>query len=193
PAAPDGAGRKAPPFRVGIVSRLRQIDYKGHGPLMRGMAAEPPEQRDWKLCVAGTGPAYWPMRYYAHKLKISDRVEFLGQVEDMPEFLRSLDMLVLGTTYETFGLALAEAMATALPVAAVRMGGMKEVVGEDGRCGELCSPFEREKLVGAVERCKNDPARATAMGRAGLERVREKFSIAAMTDGILNCYREVLA
>ena len=93
----------------------------------------------------------------AEKLKVEKIVHFLG-----PKFGRELvgtyrkaRLFVLPSLYETFGLAVLEAMATGLPIVATRVGGIPELV-EEGRNGILVNPGEHEALAEAIIKFLSD-------------------------------------
>jgi glycosyltransferase involved in cell wall biosynthesis len=127
----------------------------------------------------------------ASKLGVSDRVLFLGKVEqdDLAALYRSCAMLV-ATSFvnETFGMALCEAMACGTPVVASNFGGFKEVV-EYGVTGLLARPQDPLDLAEKVNTLLGDPQRARAMGEAGRERVLANFSWKAVADRLEEVYR----
>jgi glycosyltransferase involved in cell wall biosynthesis len=85
---------------------------------------------------------------------------------------------------EPFGLAAIEAMACGLPVAAVEMGAVREVVGE---CGAYAPADDAPALAAALQRAM------TLSRRAARARVEERFSIEAMVDGYEALYAEAIA
>ena len=108
--------------------------------------------------------------------------------------------------YEPFGIINLEAMACETPVVASKVGGMKEVIveGETGSFVELeqqrQSPFEAvdpdtfaRDLAGAINRLMGDTEMCERMGRAGRQRVIEKFSWSAIAKQTLDLYEEVCA
>jgi glycosyltransferase involved in cell wall biosynthesis len=82
-------------------------------------------------------------------------------------------------------------MAHARPVVATSVGGTPEVV-VDGETGLLVPPRDPDALAKAVRRLVDDPELARRMGRAGYARVREKFSVEAMTARVLEVWDEVV-
>ena len=87
-------------------------------------------------------------------------------------------------------MALLEAMACALPVAALEVGGTPEVV-EDGRSGVLVRGRRPEDLANAVAGVLADSQAAHNMGLAGRARVLERFSLGAMLGAYANLYRKL--
>jgi glycosyltransferase involved in cell wall biosynthesis len=80
---------------------------------------------------------------------LQDRVRFLGRRADIPDLLASMDIFLLPTRDETFGIVLLEAMAAGLPVVASRVGGIPEIVSSD-EVGWLVPPDDPSAVTGAL-------------------------------------------
>ena len=65
---------------------------------------------------------------YIKSNHLEDKIEFLGNVDDIPSFLGSIDIFVLPSNYEGFGISLIEAMATGLPCIASNLQGPAEII-----------------------------------------------------------------
>lgn len=129
------------------------------------------------LNVAGDGP--WLARCRAMSLTfgLADRVRFHGWVdrERLPSLMEDAGMLVLPSVWnEPFGLAGLEAMAFGRPVVAFDVGGVSDWL-EDGRSGVLVDRVDAGSLAGAIASLCADPARASAMGHHGHQRVMESY------------------
>lgn len=101
------------------------------------------------------------------------RLRWLGHLEPVEPFLRSLDIFVSTSAYETFGNSVCEAMACGLPVAAYVGGSVHEVVGNAGivvATGDL--PALRE----AVGKLVVNPDARRHYGGLGQDRVRREFN-----------------
>ena len=81
-----------------------------------------------QLAIAGTGSERVALENLAKELGLGDRIQFFGLIEDMPEFLNSLDLFVLSSDREGFPLSLIEAQACDIPVVATDVGGVREAV-----------------------------------------------------------------
>ena len=86
------------------------------------------KEHQFKLLIAGEGRLLHSLQKKAKKLGIEDQVEFLGFVEDMPAFFRSLDIFLLSSHYEGFGYVIAEAMASRKPVVAFDIKSSGEII-----------------------------------------------------------------
>jgi glycogen(starch) synthase len=110
-----------------------------------------------------------------------DRVDIRGEVDDdeLWQLYRDAGVLVAPSRFESFGLIYVEAMMAGVPVVAVDAGAAREVV-QDGS-GVLVAP-DVDELADALVALATDPARRTAMGRAGRARYVDRYSVAAMAD-----------
>jgi glycosyltransferase involved in cell wall biosynthesis len=91
-----------------------------------------------------------------------------------------------------FGLYVVEAAASGVPVVEPRAGALEELVEATGG-GVLVPPDDPDALADAIEALLLDPERARALGRAGREAVRERFTVAHTADGVLDVVEAVRA
>ncbi|REC49606.1 glycosyltransferase [Chryseobacterium pennipullorum] len=85
-----------------------------------------------KLLLVGDGPLKNELIDYTQKLKLENRVIFLGNREDIPELLKISDIVILSSKVEGFGLAIVEGMAAGKPVIASNIIGVSEIVDNYG-------------------------------------------------------------
>jgi glycosyltransferase involved in cell wall biosynthesis len=112
------------------------------------------------------------------QLGLARRVSFLGLRADVVNVLHNLDLFVLSSRTEGFSIACIEAMARGVPVVATRSGGPEQIL--DDRCGILVPVDSPTELAGAIERLAQTAGLAASLAKAGLERVRERFSLQTM-------------
>lgn len=175
---------------IGTAGRL--VDLKGQEFLLRAAGLLTPQHPELRVAVAGKGPAQGRLERLARELGISDRVVFAGETADMPSFLRGLDLFVLPSIQEGFGLSLVEAMSCGLPVVGARVGGVPEIVVH-GESGLVVEPADPGALAAALEQYLADPALARRMGAAARQRVIERFTIERMVRDYERLYLEALA
>ena len=84
------------------------------------------------LNLAGDGELRSEYEAFTLSLGVSNKVKFLGQVNDIPNFLDSLDVYIQSSHWEGFGIAVVEAMAAGLPSFATNVKGLNNVVVEQG-------------------------------------------------------------
>jgi glycosyltransferase involved in cell wall biosynthesis len=127
----------------------------------------------------------------AHELGISDRVDFLGDRDDVASLLGSSDVFVLATNFEMLPISILEAMRAGLPVIASRVGGISEVV-IDGETGLLVPRNSVSALAQALTRVIEDFELRVTLGRAARRRFSEEFLFARQAERMHSLYMEVL-
>lgn len=95
-------------------------------------------------------------------------VRFVGFQRDVDRWFRAFDLFIHAPRLEAFGLVLAEAMATGLPVAATRVGGIPDIVRQ-GRTGLLVEPDSPAELADALHKLLGEPSRRRSFGEAARE------------------------
>jgi glycosyltransferase involved in cell wall biosynthesis len=131
---------------------------------------------------------------------IRDRIRILGlerhilltgSRRDVAEILDASDIVAHPGEQEGLSNAVLEAMAAGLPVVASSVGGNPEAV-EDGETGRLVPPGDAQAMASAILELLRDPVRAAAMGRAGRERARRRFSLEGMVSEVEQMYLGLL-
>ncbi len=180
------------PPTIGIVARL--APQKGHRVLLDAMPRVLAKVPRARLRVIGHEElsTVGELRAYAERVGVADRVSFEGFRGDVPALLRELDLLVLPSFWEGFGLVLLEAMAAGRPVVATRVGPIPEVV-MDGETGLLVEPGNAAALAEAIVRVLTDAALSERLGRAGRSRAAEHFGIVRMVAETEALYEDLLA
>lgn len=103
------------------------------------------------------------------------RAHFRGTVSlpELQSLYRQADLLILPSIWqESYGLPVAEAMASGVPVLATRSGGVPELI-EDGVSGRLVPRFDVDALTRALRGMLADPDRLRAMGQAARTRAEQ--------------------
>jgi glycosyltransferase involved in cell wall biosynthesis len=104
-------------------------------------------------------------REHAARLGVAPRVRFHGFEPRPAQAFQAADVFVYPSGYDPFGLVVAEAMATALPVVTSAHIGVAEWI-EHGRNGLLCDPAQPATLRAALTQLAADPALAARLGAA---------------------------
>jgi glycosyltransferase involved in cell wall biosynthesis len=154
--APSAHGSAGGPLQLLCVATLNC--GKGHDILFRALADVP--QRNWRLTCAGSVGRHPEtserLRGLLRTLQLQDRVSLAGELDDaaLAECYRHADLFVLATLHETYGMAVAEALAHGLPVISTSTGEIPELVGE--HAGLLVPPGDANALARAVSRVLGD-------------------------------------
>jgi glycosyltransferase involved in cell wall biosynthesis len=171
---------------VGSLARL--VPQKGLDVLLDAFATVPPPAR---LVIAGDGPLLPVLTARAARPDLAGRVAFLGKRADTPALLAALDVFVLASRWEGFGLVLLEAMAAGRPIVASRVSAIPEVVA-DGETALLVPPGDAAALAAAITALLADPPLRAALGAAGRARVARHFAPAAMQQATASIYEAAL-
>jgi glycosyltransferase involved in cell wall biosynthesis len=131
------------------------------------------------LVIVGDGDLRPSYQALADQIGIADCVVFAGRVTDgqLSGYYAAADAVVLPSTTagEAFGVVLLEAFASARPVIASALPGVRSVVAE-GRDGFLVPPGDVVALAARLEHMAAEPGQGDAMGRAGRAKVERQYS-----------------
>jgi len=178
-----------------VIAMVGRMDAKGQAFMLSvapRLLTEVPGLRFVFAGAEGEPGTLARLRALAQEYGAEDRVLFLGAREDIPAVLAAADVLVHLPQDESFGLALAEAMASGLPTVATNIGGCREVT-QDGRTGRLVAPADPHALVGALLPLLGEgsaPLRRR-LGAAGRARVEQNFSLAGQVARLEKYYHEL--
>ncbi|MEO8945014.1 MAG: glycosyltransferase family 4 protein [Gemmatimonadaceae bacterium] len=185
--------------RGGTVGMLGRIGtWKGQELLLDAARIVCRELPDTRFVLAGglldgNTAALETLRALARDYGIADRVTIREYCDDVPTFLRELDVFVQPSLRpDPLPTTILEAMASGKPVVATAHGGASEMV-DDQVTGLLTAPGDATALASAIARLLRDPATRARMGAAGRDRVRRDFSPAAFSAAYLRAYRELAA
>jgi glycosyltransferase involved in cell wall biosynthesis len=176
---------------LGVVARL--APQKGHRVLFDALPAVRAVVPDVRARLVGHEELSTTaeLRAYADERGVSDLIRFEGFRADIPRVMADLDVFVLPSLWEGFGLVLVEAMAAGRPVVASAVGPIPEIV-EDGVTGLLVPPGDPAALADAIVRLLRDPDLAAAFGRAGRARVERELREDTMVERTEALYDELL-
>lgn len=124
-----------PNKHITLFALGRLEPQKGFDLLLKGLTKV---SENWILRIGGDGRQKNQLRWLAKKLKLTGRIEWLGELprETVKSELQSCDFFVLPSRFESFGVVLIEAMACGKPVVATTCGPTSEIITEDA--GLLC-------------------------------------------------------
>ena len=161
-----------------VISVATLIHYKGIDVLIRAFASLAADFPALELRLVSDGPQRAEYEALAQSLGVAERVRFLGNLGrgDVADQLRAATLFVLPsrTNSESFGIALAEAMALDRPVIGSRVGGVPDLV-IPGETGMLVPPGEVIPLANAMRHMLGDPALRARLGSAAGIRTRREF------------------
>jgi sugar transferase (PEP-CTERM/EpsH1 system associated) len=159
---------------IGTVGRLDPV--KDHASLIEAFAMLPDPHRQLALLIAGDGPCRAALQTRARRPDVAGRVHLLGERSDVPIVLKSFDVFTLPSIAEGISNTILEAMASGVPVVATRTGGNPELV-EDAVTGTLVPVGNTPALAAALQRYVSDAHLSALHGKAGRQRVLERFTL----------------
>jgi glycosyltransferase involved in cell wall biosynthesis len=136
--------------------------------------------------IAGGGPQLDAIRALA--AAAGDGIRALGERADIPELMGAADIVCLSSDVEGLPMTVLEAMASARPVIATDVGGVRDAV-LPGRTGLLVERRDVVRFADALVELAANPLRAREMGVEGERVHRERFTIERRVDA----YAEMLA
>lgn len=143
-----------------------------------------------KLLLVGEGPEAARCKIIVEKLKLEDKVFFLGRYDNIIPVLSASDLYMLPSKSESFGLSALEALSCSVPVIGTNTGGLPEVV-IDGQCGYLCDPDDIKSLANRALKILSSEELAKKMGQEARKRAK-LFDSSIIVPQYMNYYNEVL-
>ena len=176
-----GNGSSGRLLTVGLLGPQKGVDV-----LLQALARLPD---GIGLDVVGDGPSRAEYERLSAELGLEQRVRFHGLLPKarIAELARDARAFVLASRFDNNPCVLVEAQAAGLPIVSTRVGGIPEIVGDDG---VLAEPGDPEAFSRAVRKALDDP------GRWDRDRIaahaRERYSLEAVGRSLAEVYRDAL-
>jgi glycosyltransferase involved in cell wall biosynthesis len=167
------------PAKVPVIGAVSRLSYeKGIDILLTAFKLLIKEGFNGFLLIVGSGPDEFKLNNQAKVNGISDKVCFIGEAEwdTAIQFMSIMDIVIVPSRFEGFGLTALEAMCLEKPVIASNCGGLKEVV-EDKKTGLLCEPDNPGMLAESIKEMFTRVLSNKEMGLEGLQRAKCMFSL----------------
>jgi glycosyltransferase involved in cell wall biosynthesis len=126
---------------------------------------------DARLVIGGHGPCGPELESRAAAHGIADRVHLTGWLEDVPAFLRDVDVAAMSSDYEGSPLFALECMAHHTPLVSTDVGNIGEILG-DGQGVRIVPRRDPAALAGALEALLRDPVKRRAQAELAASRLR---------------------
>jgi len=176
----------APPDAAPLLFFGRLAHDKGVDTLLQARARAPGARQ---LTLVGRGDQGAALKRMASDLGLGGRIvwrDWLDEAELARELSRC-KLAVLPSRHESFGNAMAEAMAVGVPLVSTRAGSIPEIV-EHEVTGLLVPADDAGALHQAIARLEHDPALSARLGAAGRERMRANYSWQAVARRYVQLY-----
>lgn len=177
---------------VGSIGELRKL--KRHDDLIRAAALIVKEVNNAHFVIAGvdtspSGATRKQLNDLVSELKLENQVHLLGWLDDAEKLLCAVDVFVSASETESFGLSIAEAMASGTAIVATQTEGAQEVV-EDQVTGVLVPIGDVEQIAKSIVNLLKHRKLREEMGARSAIAARTRFSLGRMVDDIERMYLE---
>lgn len=144
------------------------------------------------LILVGRGAERERLEERARTLQISDRVQFMGPLDDLTEILRAADLFVLPSLAEGMSNSLLEAMATGLPCLATAIGGNSDLL-RHGSAGVLLPKDDPKAWSDTIVQLVEDQPLARSLGAAARSQVETEYALPIVVSRYVELYRRLIA
>ena len=176
----------APPERI-VLAAGRLSPEKGFQVLVEAAAHVP----DARFVLFGEGGLRPELERRVAALGLSDRFVMPGFRTDLDSLIAAADVVVLPSFTEGLPNVALEASAAGVPVVATAVGGTPEVIA-DGATGFLVPPGRPDAIAEKLIHLLNDADLRSRLGRAGRQRMIDRFTFDAQADAYLKLFGELL-
>ncbi|MFA5312038.1 MAG: glycosyltransferase family 4 protein [Methanomassiliicoccales archaeon] len=161
---PDGHIDRTEENFILFVGRL--VGTKGLPYLIKAMP-----RIDSRLMICGAGPDEASLKKLTSKLGLTNKIEFAGKVSEdrKSELLSTCKLFVMPSTFESYGIAVAEAMSYGKAIVSTNIGGLPEVVGNGG---VLCRSKDESDLAEKINSLLSNDGARHAFGKRAEELAR---------------------
>ena len=180
-----------------FVGRL--VEKKGVQFLLEAMPAVLKAHPTVRLILAGSGPMEQELRQQAQRLKISERVAFLGMVSQarLPELYRRATLAIFpfvvakSGDQEGFGLVQVEAMGCECPIIAGDLPAIHDIITHEEN-GLIFPSGNAEALSDAIIKLLDDPELRARLAEEGRKSVVQKFDWKAIAERYVSVYQKLI-
>jgi glycosyltransferase involved in cell wall biosynthesis len=175
--------------RVGMVARMNHR-YKNQSGFLRIAAQIHKRMPDVEFLLVGDGPLRQELENEAASLGLGTSAIFLGERQDMPAVLASLDVAVNTSHSESLSNVILEAMAAGLPAVAYDVGGNSELLSHER--GALIPAGNETSFADAVQNLLADSELREQLGRNAQQFVQENFGLDRVRQSYVELYVTLL-
>ena len=172
-----------PPAAFVVAAAARFSPEKGVDVLLQAAR----QRRHMTFLIAGDGPLFRPLSQ-----GVPPNVTLLGRLDDVRPLLAAADVFAMPSRREGQGIAALEALASGVPVAASRVGGLAEML-TDGDTALLVPPGDSEALAAALSRLQSDSRLRVKFAANGQALVQARFRLETMLDTLTGVYQAAAA
>lgn len=173
-------------FIFGSVGRLTY--QKGYPYLIEAFSLLIEKKYDIGLIIIGEGPDRKQIKKMIEDYDLEKSVYLLGYQKFPDPFYHEMDVFVMPSLFEGFGLVAVEAMHFGLPIIATNVDSLPEII-KDGITGYLCPPENVKSLSAVMEKVLLNPEKSAQVALEGQKFVHQAFPLDKMLKQHLELYR----
>lgn len=175
-------------FCVQRLAEVKRVDI-----IIRALPYVLKEFPSTYLIIGGTGPEEKNLKDLTKSLNLEKKVIFTGYIseKELPQYFALCDIFVFHSTYETFGIVLAQAMAMRKPVISVRSTAIPYVV-DDGVTGLLAEPNNELDLAEKIITLLKNPSLATTLAENAYRKAIREYDWDIIAQKYIKVFSEVL-
>jgi glycosyltransferase involved in cell wall biosynthesis len=174
-------------FTIGLFGRISE--FKGHHLLISAIEKLKEEGLRLRALIVGHAMEGAYLKYLKQELvnkKLEEDIKFTGFYEQPTALMQCIDVLVLTTRRETFGLVMVEGMYVGVPVVGSNAGGVPEIIDHNVN-GLLFEPDNIEALAGSIRRLYHDEQLRLRLALEGKKKARLHFNAENQFNTVKNC------
>lgn len=141
-----------------------------------------------QLIIVGNGQERHMLEMLTEELGIKERVQFLGERQDIPQLLASIDFLLLPSRSESLSVVARESMAVGKPVISANVGGMPELIIHH-KTGQLVEANNVGAFTQAIQHWLVSPDQRRLCGQKAQHTIKNQFSLVHWVDQMESIYR----
>ncbi len=168
----------------------RFTDQKGQDTLIKAFSRVQDTEKNTSLVLIGKGPREASLRKLASGTA-KEKIFFLNNITNIPEFMAACDIFVFPSRYEGFGIALVEAMAQGMPVIASDIETLREII-TDGQDGMLVDCSDAHLLGESIVELLRNKTKMLTLGKNAHAKVSRLFTIESHVSDLQKYYRRIV-
>ncbi len=167
-------------------------NQKGYPTLIQAIAILSKTHTHFKVFIAGDGELKEELDHLVNELGLRNEIHFLGFIKDVPQFLSSLDVLVIPSNNEGLGTVILDAILAGCCPVGSRVGGIPEIIQHE-QTGLLIEKGDSVRLARHLAMLIDQPDKIRVLAENAKQHVLIEFSLDSMVQGNLNVYNSLLS
>ncbi len=176
---------------IGMACRI--VHQKGIDILLRSLPNILTKYNNIKVIILGEGDKEEEYIKLSKSLFINDSIQWIGYVnqKELPKYFSNMDIFIMPSRFEGFGLSAIEAMSYNIPIIASNVDALKEII-IDKESGLLFENENHEELSTKILSLIDNEELRKDMGKKGRERVLRNFSLEIFEKKTISLYKQIL-